>query len=98
MIILHVAYACKPGQAGDFVRAVKDAGIQRAVRGEDGCLQYDYHLSCEAEDTAVLLERWRDAAALDRHLAQPHMEALRRLKGDYVLDTRAERYEADKGL
>ena len=38
-------------------------------------------------------KRWRDAAALERHLAQPHMARLRELKGFYALDTKLERYE-----
>ena len=92
-IVLHVTYTCRPGQGAAFVQAVKAAGLQDAVRAEDGCLQYDYHLSCEAPDTVVLLERWRDAAALERHLAQPHMERLREIKGGYALDTKLERYE-----
>ena len=68
-IVLHVTYTCKPAQAPAFVQAVKAAGLQDTVRAEDGCLQYDYHLSCETPDTVVLLERWRDAAALERQLA-----------------------------
>jgi len=95
-IVLHVTYTCKPGRAEAFVRAVKECGFQRTIRAEDGCLQYDYHLSCEAADTVVLLERWRDAAALAAHLARPHMEALRSLKGEYALDTKLERYESEK--
>ncbi len=82
-IVLHVYYTCKPGRAAAFVQA---------VRAEDGCLLYDYHLSCEAPDTVVLIEQWRDAAALEKHLAQPHMEDLRRLKGEYALDTHADRF------
>ena len=92
-IILHVTYTCSPGRAEPFVKAVKDSGLQAVIRKEDGCLQYDYHLSCEAPDTVVLIECWRDAAALDRHLVQPHMEDLRRLKGEYAMDTKLERYE-----
>jgi quinol monooxygenase YgiN len=92
-IVLHVYYTCKPGRAAAFVQTVKAAGLQEAIRAEEGCLRYDYHLSCEAPDTVVLIEQWRDAAALDRHLAQPHMEDLRRLKGEYALDTKLERYE-----
>ena len=91
-VTLFVSYHCKPGMARPFVRAVKDAGIQRAVREEAGCLQYDYHLSCETEDTVVLLERWADAAALERHAAQPTMDALRALKETYVEQTRVERF------
>ena len=91
-IVLHVRYTCKPGRAAAFVQTVKADGLQEAVRAEDGCLLYDYHLSCEAPDTVVLIEQWRDAAALEKHLAQPHMEDLRRLKGEYALDTHADRF------
>ena len=62
------------------------------VRAEEGCLQYDYHLSCEGEDRVVLLERWADEEALRRHGAQPHMQKLSALKPRYVLDTRVERF------
>ena len=91
-IVLHVTYTCKPGMAGPFVLAVKEAGLQKAIRGEEGCLQYDYHLSCEGEDRVVLLERWADEEALRRHSAQPHMQRLAALKPRYVLDTRVERF------
>ena len=60
-ISLHVYYRCKSGVAQDFVRAIKDSGVQTLVRAEDGCIQYDYHLSLEEPDTVVLLEKWRDS-------------------------------------
>ena len=91
-IVLHVTYLCRPGMADAFIRAVKEAGIQSAIRGEEGCLQYDYHLSREGEDRVVLLERWRSEEALRRHSAQPHMQRLAALKPRYVLDTRVERF------
>ena len=56
-IILHCTYTCKSGMAQPFVKALKDSGAQESVRAEDGCLQYDYHISCEAPDTVVLLDR-----------------------------------------
>ncbi len=92
-IILHVTYRCKNGMAEDFVRAVKDSGVQALVRAEDGCLQYDYHLSLEQRDAVVLLEQWRDSEALAAHMAQPHMEKLKEFKSRFVLDTKIERYE-----
>ena len=92
-IVLHVWYACRPGGAEGFIRALKDGGVQETVRAEDGCLRYDYHLSREAADTVVLLEQWRDAESLARHLAQPHMEDVARIKADFVLETRVERFE-----
>ena len=92
-VVLHVTYCCKAGAAGDFIRAVKDSGVQTLVRAEDGCMQYDYHLSFERDDTVVLLEKWRDADALAVHMAQPHMETLKEFKSRFVLDTKIERYE-----
>ena len=58
---LLVTYTCKPGQAGAYVQALKSSVVQEKIRAEDGCLRYDYHISCEAADTAVLLEQWRDS-------------------------------------
>ena len=92
-IILHCTYTCKSGMAEPFVKALKDSGAQESVRAEDGCLQYDYHISCEAPDTVVLLEQWRDAAALEQHQKQPHMETIRALKADYVTSMKLERFE-----
>ena len=92
-LILHVYYTCKPGMAQTFVKAVKDCGAQAKVHAEDGCMQYDYHLSFEQPDTVVLLERWRDAAALEKHMGQPHMGEINALKKQYVDEVKIERYE-----
>ena len=43
-IVLHVTYTCHPDQGEQFVKALRDSGLQAAVRGEDGCLQYDYQI------------------------------------------------------
>ena len=91
-IILHVYYMCKAGQADTFVQALKSGGLQAAVQAEDGCMQYDYHVSCERADTVVLLEKWREAAALEKHMGQPHMTDIRALKEQYVEETRIEKY------
>lgn len=92
-IILHVTYQCLPGKAEEFVRILKESGLQQTVRAEDGNLQYDYMISCEAEDTVVLLEKWRDAAALNAHAATAHMKRMPELKEGRVLKTVIERYE-----
>ena len=92
-VILHVTYRCKTGAAEDFVRALKESGAQALVRAEDGCMQYDYLLSLEEDNTVVLLEKWRDGDALAVHLQQPHMETIRTLKERFVQDSVVERFE-----
>ena len=92
-IVLHVTYTCHPDQGEQFVKALRDSGLQAAVRGEYGCLQYDYHISCEERDTVVLIEGWRDAAALSAHQKQPHMKEIFKLKDQYVAHTSVAKYE-----
>jgi len=92
-IILHVTYTCKPGMAEAFVRAIKEQGLQQSVRQEDGCIQYDYHLSLEAPDTVLLTECWRDGDALQQHLQQPTLQKIGALKEDYVLAVDVQRFQ-----
>ena len=91
-ITIQVFYTCRSGQAGTFVQAVKDSGVQEKIRAEEGCLRYDYHISCELPDTVVLLEQWQSAAAQERHMSQPHMAQLRKLKEEYTVETKLEQY------
>ena len=92
-IILHVTYTCKEGKAAQFVGRLKESGLQQAVRSEDGCLQYDYHISCEAPDAVVLLEQWRDSDALAAHTVQPHMKDIGAIKNELVNHTDIRRFE-----
>ena len=91
-VILHVYYHCQPGMSLAFVQALKTSGLQAMVQAEDGCIQYDYHISCELPDTVVLLEKWRDAAALESHGTQPHMAEVAALKPEFVEETKVEKY------
>jgi quinol monooxygenase YgiN len=44
-----------------------------STRAEDGCLDYGCYEDTQQPGRYVFVERWRDQAALDRHLASPHM-------------------------
>lgn len=46
------------------------------TRAEEGCLQYDLHESTEQPGRFLFYENWTSRAALDRHLATPHLERL----------------------
>ena len=75
MLLLNVTYTMKPGMRDTFLKEVQAQGILDAVRQEDGCLQYAYYLPAEEDDTLLLVERWRDMAALGK------------IKADCVVDT-----------
>lgn len=61
--------------ADNFGEDAIEAAIEmvKASRAEDGCL--DYTMARDISDARVLIlfERWRDRAALDAHIASPHM-------------------------
>jgi quinol monooxygenase YgiN len=63
----------KAGQE-DELRALLLSVID-AVRAEEGCIQYDLHVSTTNPAGFVFYENWKDAAALKSHAASPHMKA-----------------------
>lgn len=52
------------------------------TRAEIGCQQYDLHIDQADPNRMVMIERWTDAAALDAHVATPHMAQLKAIIGD----------------
>ncbi|MBQ7713403.1 MAG: antibiotic biosynthesis monooxygenase [Oscillospiraceae bacterium] len=91
-IIIHCYYAGKAGAVKGFFDEMQ-AGLQKDVYAEDGCVQYDYYLSAKDGSSGVLLEKWRDAAALDAHQKGEPMAKLLKVKEKYALETRVEIYE-----
>lgn len=47
-----------------------------ASRAEAGCLRYDLHVDLGNHASFIMLEAWRDQAALTEHEATPHFQAL----------------------
>ena len=87
MYTIYVKFTCLPGKRDAFIQKVKDTGILAAIRGEDGCIKYDYYLSESDPCELLLIERWTSKQHQQIHIAQPHMAQLRALKEDYITET-----------
>ena len=87
MLKLSVNYFAKPGRREEFLRRVVESGILTAIRAEDGCLGYDYYLSCQDEDEILLLEAWESKEKQQIHMAQEHMKRLMDIKNDCIVRT-----------
>ena len=96
MIILNVTYKCKPQMRDEFLEMIMSEGIDVACRGEDGNLKYDYYIPTDNSDDLLLVEKWRDAEALDKHSKQPHFARLGEMKKDFVNDTIIEKFVLNK--
>ena len=46
------------------------------TRAEKGCITYDLHVDAADPCVFVFYENWTDRAALDAHLAMPHLQPL----------------------
>lgn len=92
MIVLNVTYKCRPGMREEFLEHIITEGIDDASRAEAGNIKYDYYLPFDGGDELLLVEKWRDEAALSAHSAAPHFARLGELKPIYVLETVVERY------
>ena len=87
MLKLSGNYFAKPGRREEFLRRIVEGGILAAIRAEEGCLRYDYYLSCQNEDEILLLEEWDTAEHQRIHMEQEHMKRLRVIKDDCIADT-----------
>ena len=87
MYTIYVVFKCLPGKREAFVEKVKEEGILDAVLAEDGCIRYDYYYSDADANELLLVEAWESKQHQQVHIEQPHMAALRALKGDYVEST-----------
>jgi quinol monooxygenase YgiN len=82
MIHVIALITTKPGMREQVLEAFR-ANVP-AVRAEDGCIEYGPAIDAEGlggfqakvgTDTFVVIEKWRDVAALKAHAAAPHMAA-----------------------
>lgn len=91
MLKLSVNYFAKPGRREEFLRRVVEEGILTAIRREEGCLRYDYYLSCQNEDEILLLEAWDTEEHQRIHMEQEHMKRLRAIKDECIAETKLNR-------
>ena len=87
MLKLSVNYFAKPGRREEFLRRIVESGILSANRGEDGCLRYDYYLSCQNEDEILLIEEWASREQQRVHMEQEHRKRLMDIKNDCIAET-----------
>ena len=88
MYTIYVKFTCLPQMREAFIQKVKDTGVLDAIRGEDGCIRYDYYLSEKDPGELLLIEQWETKEKQQIHIGQPHMDTLRGFKGDYIPDTK----------
>lgn len=86
MSLLHTAHL----RVREDARAAFETRLRRHARHslerEPGCELFEVHPSREDRCLFLLIERYRDEAALEAHRASPHFAAFRRDTADWVVE------------
>ena len=96
MITVNLYYTGINSSARAFAEEMVESGVVSAIRAEDGNLRYEYFFPMEDPETVLLIDQWRDQAAVDKHHASPMMAQIAALREKYGLHMKVERYVSDE--
>ncbi len=91
-ITVNLRYTGKGSAARNFAEEMTAGGTVAAIRAESGNLRYEYFQSFEDPETILLIDSWKDQAAIDAHHASPMMATIAALREKYDLHMTVERY------
>ena len=95
MITVNLYYTGSNGSAKAFAEEMEASGIAEAIRAEDGNLRYQYFQPLDDPETILLIDSWRDQAAIDAHHASRMMTRLAALREKYDLHMKVERFVSE---
>ena len=98
MITVNLYYTGSNGSARAFAEEMVESGVVAAIRAEEGSLRYEYSFPIDDPETVLLIDQWRDQAAIDAHHASPMMGRIAALREKYDLHMKAERFVSDEAL
>ena len=96
MITINLYYTGVNGAARAFAEEMVRSGTAAAVRAEEGNLRYAYFFPMDDPETVLLIDQWRDQAAIDAHHDSPMMGQIAALREKYDLHMKAERFLSDE--
>lgn len=94
MYFLNVTFHTKENKREEYLKKIKELGIDEKVRAEKGCIKYDYYFADADKNEMLLVEIWEAKKDQQIHLEQEHMKLLRTFKDDYVESTELKAFEA----
>ena len=95
MITVNIYYTGENDSARVFAEEMIASGVVSAIRAEEGNMGYDYFFPMDDPHTVLLIDKWRDQEAIDKHHASEMMGKIAELREKYNLHMRVERYIDD---
>ena len=91
-ITVNIYYTGRDGSARAFAEEMVQTGVVADVRAEAGNLKYEYFFPMDDPETVLLIDRWRDQAAIDAHHKSEMMGKIAALRDKHHLRMRVERF------
>ena len=90
MVTVNLRY--KGANARAFAEEMTASGTVDLIRAEPGNLRYEYYQSLDDPETILLIDSWKDQAAIDAHHASAMMATIAELREKYDLHMTVERF------
>ena len=94
-ITVNIRYTGTNGNALKFAREMTDRGYVEEIRKREGNERYEYYLPLDDPETVLLIDKWADQEAIDRHHASDLMGKIAELRDKYDLHMTVERFQDD---
>lgn len=91
-VTVNIYYTGSNGSAIEFAKEMQNSGIADRVRKEEGNERYEYFLPMNDSETVLLIDRWKDEAAIDAHHKSEMMSEIAALRKKYKLKLRIEKF------
>lgn len=95
-LMIHIFYTGRNGAARQFAEEMLASGTVDKIRAEEGNLRYAYFFPAGDTETLLLIDEWRDQAALDTHHKSEMMKTIASLREKYKLKMKVERFIREK--
>ena len=92
MLTVNLRYTGENGAALAFAKEMTASGTVDSIRAEEGNIRYEYYISLDDPQTVLLIDSWRDQAAIDAHHASSMMKTIASLREKYDLHMTVERF------
>lgn len=92
-LTVNIYYTGQNGSARKFAEEMVNNKIVEKIRSEEGNEKYEYFFPMDDEETVLLIDRWKDEEALDKHHKSEMMKEIAILRDKYKLKMRVERFE-----
>lgn len=92
MLTINIYYKGENESARNFGKEMISSGLVDKIRSEEGNERYEYFYPLDNKETVLLIDRWKNKEALDKHHKSEMMKEISRLREKYKLSMKVEMF------